>query len=155
MLVQSDAKAAAAAHRLDAARAGDVSGAIAGGAVFSISELCREFDVTPRTLRFYEAKGLLHPTREGQRRRFSARDRARLKLILRGKRFGFSLAVIARLLDLYDTDDDQNTQLSATLSYARAQLKELRHQRLELEQIIQELEEQVAVVAAMLGEKRD
>ena len=85
----------------------------------SIGELCAEFGVTPRTLRFYEYKELLAPVREGQRRLFTQRDRVRLKLILRGKRFGFSLDELKDLLDLYDTDRTQVTQLSATLEAAR------------------------------------
>ena len=75
----------------------------------NIREMCAEFYVTPRTLRFYEAKELLFPVREGQRRLFTKRDRARLKLILRGKRFGFSLEEIRQLLDLYHMDDSQHT----------------------------------------------
>lgn len=66
----------------------------------TIREMCDAFEVTPRTLRFYEAKELLFPVREGQKRLFTRRDRARLKLILRGKRFGFSLEEIRQLLDL-------------------------------------------------------
>ncbi len=86
---------------------------------YTIGELCAEFAVTPRTLRFYEYKELLAPVREGQRRLFSQRDRARLKLILRGKRFGFSLDEMKDLLDLYSADKTQVTQLSATLEAAR------------------------------------
>ena len=71
---------------------------------YSIGELCAEFGVTPRTLRFYEYKELLAPVREGQRRLFTQRDRARLKLILRGKRFGFTLNELKDLLDLYNAD---------------------------------------------------
>mgnify|MGYP003631215596 CR=1 FL=1 len=67
----------------------------------TIRQMCDAFDVTPRTLRFYEAKELIFPIREGQKRLFTKRDRARLKLILRGKRFGFSLEEIRQLLDLY------------------------------------------------------
>ncbi|MHA1530135.1 MAG: MerR family transcriptional regulator [Alphaproteobacteria bacterium] len=85
---------------------------------YSIGELCAEFGVTPRTLRFYEYKELLAPVRDGQRRLFTQCDRARLKLILRGKRFGFSLNELKDLLDLYDTDATQVTQLSATLEAA-------------------------------------
>ena len=81
----------------------------------TIREMCDSFDVTPRTLRFYEAKELLFPVRQGQKRLFTRRDRARLKLILRGKRFGFSLEEIRQLLDLYDMGDQQNTQLRRTV----------------------------------------
>ena len=78
---------------------------------YSITELCREFSVTPRTLRFYEQKGLLAPARRGWTRLFSYRDRARLQLILRGKRVGFSLEEIKEMLDLYNLKDGQLTQL--------------------------------------------
>ncbi len=77
---------------------------------YSITELCREFDVTPRTLRFYEQKGLLHPARRGWTRLFSYRDRARLQLILRGKKVGFALEEIKEMLDLYNLRDGQLTQ---------------------------------------------
>ena len=82
---------------------------------FTISQLCREFDVTPRTLRFYEQKDLLHPAREGMNRIFSYRDRARLSLILRGKKVGFSLDDIKEMLDLYNLKDGQITQLQVAL----------------------------------------
>jgi DNA-binding transcriptional MerR regulator len=85
----------------------------------TIREMCDAFDVTPRTLRFYESKELLFPRRVGQKRLFTRRDRARLKLILRGKRFGFSLEEIRQLLDLYYVGDQQATQLEATLDVAR------------------------------------
>src|SRR5262249_53367270 len=78
---------------------------------YSITELCREFDVTPRTLRFYEQKVLLAPARRGWTRLFSYRDRARLQLILRGKKVGFSLEEIKEMLDLYNLKDGQLTQL--------------------------------------------
>lgn len=114
--------------------------------IYTITALCREFDVTPRALRFYEAKGLLHPGREGERRRFTARDRARLKLILRGKRFGFSLSDIRELLDLYDHGQPENRlrQMSATLAKAEERLDMMRAQRDELNEAIAELEEQMA-----------
>ncbi|MEL6889824.1 MAG: MerR family DNA-binding transcriptional regulator, partial [Pseudomonadota bacterium] len=88
----------------------------------TIREMCDAFDVTPRTLRFYEAKELLFPVREGQKRLFTKRDRARLKLILRGKRFGFSLEEIRQLLDLYHMGDQQQTQLARTYEIARDRL---------------------------------
>ena len=81
----------------------------------TIGEMCAAFGVTPRTLRFYEAKELLAPIREGQKRLYTRRCRARLKLILQGKRFGFSLEDIRQLLDLYDIGDRQATQLAAHL----------------------------------------
>jgi DNA-binding transcriptional MerR regulator len=95
--------------------------------------MCDAFDVTPRTLRFYEAKELLFPKPRGQKRLFTRRDRARLKLILRGKRFGFSLEEIRQLLDLYRRGRPATTQLSRALSTRRQErLAELERQRDEL-----------------------
>ena len=82
--------------------------------LLTIGEMCAEFGVTPRTLRFYEAKELLAPIREGQKRLYTRRCRARLKLILQGKRFGFSLEDIRQLLNLYDIGDQQTTQIART-----------------------------------------
>lgn len=76
----------------------------------TIREMCDLFDVTPRTLRFYEAKELIAPIRDGQKRLYTKRDRARLKLILRGKKFGFSLEEIRQLLEMYYMQDQQQTQ---------------------------------------------
>lgn len=111
--------------------------------VMTIREMCDAFGVTPRTLRFYESKELLFPIREGQKRLFTRRDRARLKLILRGKRFGFSLEDIRQLLDLYTMGDQQKTQLAETLRIARMRLEEMKQQRDELAQAIGELHEQI------------
>ena len=119
----------------------------------TIGEMCRAFDVTPRALRFYEQKELLSPIREGQNRFYTARDRARLKLILQGKRFGFSLAEIRDLLELYHVDDTQVTQLSATLEAAERHHADLTAKRDELTAAIGELEEQMAIVRRMLAEK--
>lgn len=80
-------------------------------ATFSIGDLSREFDITTRSIRFYEDQGLLVPTRKGQTRIYNRRDRVRLKLILRGKRLGFSLAETGRLFELYDTDKTSSSQL--------------------------------------------
>ncbi|MBC7146626.1 MAG: MerR family DNA-binding transcriptional regulator [Thioclava marina] len=111
--------------------------------VMTIREMCDAFDVTPRTLRFYESKELLFPIREGQKRLFTRRDRARLKLILRGKRFGFSLEDIRQLLDLYEMGDKQKTQLSETIKLAQQRLEEMKRQRDELGQAIEELAGQI------------
>lgn len=110
----------------------------------TIREMCDSFDVTPRTLRFYESKELLFPERDGQKRLYSKRDRARLKLILRGKRFGFSLEQIRQLLDLYHIDDQQHTQLQRTYDIACDRLADMERQREELDQAIDELKEQLA-----------
>ena len=109
----------------------------------TIREMCDAFDVTPRTLRFYEAKELLFPERVGQKRLYLARDRARLKLILRGKRFGFSLDEIRELLDLYHVGDQQWTQYNAVYAAARIRLAEMIAQRDELDSAIRELQEQL------------
>ena len=111
--------------------------------LMTIREMCDAFSVTPRTLRFYEAKELLFPVREGQKRLFTRRDRARLKLILRGKRFGFSLEEIRQLLELYDVGDQQHTQLSRTIEIARERLADMERQREELDVAIDELKEQL------------
>lgn len=117
---------------------------------FSIGQLCAEFDVTPRTLRFYEYKELLAPIRDGQRRLFTCRDRARLKLILRGRRFGFSLDEMKDLLDLYDVDSSQVTQLSAILDASRRHHAELLAKRDALNAAISDMEEQMREGQAML-----
>ena len=117
----------------------------------TIREMCNAFDVTPRTLRFYEQKELLFPIREGTRRLFTRRDRARLKLILRGKRFGFNLEDIRQLLDLYDRDQGQETQLSRSYEIARARLAEMERQRSELDGAIGELKDQLRWGEEMLA----
>jgi len=109
----------------------------------TIRQMCDAFDVTPRTLRFYEAKELLFPRRVGQKRLFTKRDRARLKLILRGKRFGFRLEEIRQLLDLYDKGDQQLTQLTRSYEIAQDRLVELERQRDELTAAIDDLQDQM------------
>ena len=101
--------------------------------------MCDIYKVTPRTLRFYESKELLFPLREGQRRFFTRRDQARLKLILQGKRFGFSLEDIRQLLNLYDIGDQQKTQLLKTYELAGERLKIMVNQRNELNIAIADL----------------
>ena len=105
----------------------------------TIKEMCDIYKVTPRTLRFYESKELLFPLREGQRRFFTRRDQARLKLILQGKRFGFSLEDIRQLLNLYDIGDQQKTQLLKTYELAGERLKIMVNQRNELNIAIADL----------------
>ncbi len=120
--------------------------------LMTIREMCDAFDVTPRTLRFYEAKELLFPIREGQKRLFTRRDRARLKLILRGKRFGFALEDIRQLLDMYHVEDKQQTQLTRTFELAVKRLREMETQRNELNLAIDELKEQLAWGERVLAE---
>jgi DNA-binding transcriptional MerR regulator len=112
--------------------------------VMTIREMCDAFDVTPRTLRFYEQKELLFPIREGTKRLFTRRDRARLKLILRGKRFGFSLEDIRQLLDMYDQDGTQEAQLARTYAIAQQRLSDMERQRAELDEAITDLKAQMA-----------
>ncbi|MEL7000486.1 MAG: MerR family DNA-binding transcriptional regulator [Pseudomonadota bacterium] len=121
--------------------------------IYSIGAMCAEFDVTPRTLRFYEYKELLSPIRQGQKRLFTNKCRGRLKLILRGKRFGFSLDEIKDLLDLYSMGDGQITQLSATLEAAEKHHAELIAQRDELEAAISDMEDQMVLVRGLLDAK--
>ncbi len=110
---------------------------------WTIREMCDQFDVTPRTLRFYESKELLFPKREGQKRLFTKKCRGRLKLILRGKRFGFSLEDIRQLLEMYDMGDQQQTQLLRTYELATDKLTDLKNQRDEIEETIKELQQQI------------
>jgi DNA-binding transcriptional MerR regulator len=106
---------------------------------FTIRDLAREFFVTSRTLRFYEEKGLLNPTRRGQERLYSRRDRARLKLVLMGKNVGFSLEDVRALLDLYDLGDGQMTQLTVALQKFEEKLAELDARRRDLDRTYAEL----------------
>ena len=120
---------------------------------YSITQLCREFNVTPRALRFYEQKGLLSPSRRGWTRIFNYRDRARLKLILRGKKVGFTLAEIKEMLDLYNLKDGQLAQLKLASRKMAERLVALRQQRIELEEAIQDLERTCEIVDGMLKER--
>ncbi len=113
--------------------------------VMTIREMCDTYDVTPRTLRFYEAKELVFPIREGTKRLFTKRDCARLKLILRGKRFGFSLEEIRQLLDLYDTSNHNLAQITRAMEIGRERLADMENRRLELDEAIAGLREQLAL----------
>ncbi|MFM5749351.1 MerR family DNA-binding transcriptional regulator [Aeromonas veronii] len=107
---------------------------------YSISELAHEFDVTPRTIRYYEDEGLLTPQREGQTRIYSHRDKIRLKLTLRGKRLGFSLAEIRELFDMYDTDKSSKNQLNSMIQLIDAKRGALRQQLEDIQMVMAELE---------------
>ena len=109
-------------------------------AEFSISELAREFDVTPRAIRFYEDQGLLAPKREGQRRIYSARDRTRLKLTLRGKRLGLTLSEIRDLIDMYEPGRDERPQLERFLAVLEAHKAGLLQQREDIEAQLSEIQ---------------
>ena len=116
--------------------------------VMTIREMCEAFDVTPRTLRFYESKELLTPIRVGTKRLFTRRDRARLALILRGKRFGFSLEDIRQTLDLYDRDGGKTAQRQKAYELAMKRLAEMEAQRAELDLAIADLKAELADAAA-------
>lgn len=122
-------------------------------ALYTIGEMCEEFSVTPRTLRFYEAKELLFPRREGTKRLFTKSDRARLKLILQGKRFGFALEEIRQLLDLYHIGDQQVTQIARTYELGNERLKSMEMQREELTGAINDLKEQLVWAEGVLAER--
>lgn len=108
---------------------------------YSIADLAAEFQVTARTLRFYEDKGLLDPIRVGQSRQYSEADRVRLSWILRGKRVGFSLAEVGEMLDLYNLDDNRKTQRQVTINKCQEKIVDLKHQRDDIDLTITELEE--------------
>jgi DNA-binding transcriptional MerR regulator len=110
-------------------------------AFHTVTELARELGITARTVRFYEDKGLIAPQRAGSTRVYTARDRARMILILRGKRLGFSLREIREYLDLYDADHTQAEQLRVLRAAVAKRLASLREQRTALEQTIAELED--------------
>ena len=120
----------------------------------TIRAMCDAFDVTPRTLRFYEQKELLHPLRRGTIRLYTKRDRARLTLILRGKRFGFSLEDIRQLLAMYDRDGSNHDQLVRTYALALDRLALMQAQRSELTLAIDELQVELAKAAAMIAALR-
>ncbi|WP_204476928.1 MerR family transcriptional regulator [Aeromonas veronii] len=107
---------------------------------YSISELAHEFDVTPRTIRYYEDEGLLTPLREGQTRIYSHKDKIRLKLTLRGKRLGFSLAEIRELFDMYDTDKSSKNQLNSMISLIESKRSALHQQLEDIQMVMAELE---------------
>lgn len=121
---------------------------------FSIHDLVEEFDVTSRTLRFYEEKGLLNPTRRGQDRIYSRRDRARLKLVLMGKSVGFSLEDVRAMLDLYDLGDGQATQLRVALERFEEKLAELDRKRRDLDHAYAELSHARDVVRSRLARQQ-
>ena len=106
---------------------------------YSIGDLAREFDVTPRAIRFYEDEGLLSPRRERSRRIYSKRDQVRLKLILRGKRLGFSLAEVREMLELYDSAPDDRPQLEKFVAALSARRAQLERQRVEIDEVLGEI----------------
>jgi len=122
-------------------------------ASYTIGELSREFGVTLRTLRFYEDKGLVNPRRDGAARIYTRRDRGRLKLVLMGKRVGFSLSQIREMLDLYDFRHGEVSQMRVALGRFSEQIAVLEHQKRDIEQALDDLKRTVAVVSGMLRER--
>jgi DNA-binding transcriptional MerR regulator len=122
--------------------------------LYSVSELGRDLGVTARTLRFYEDRGLLLPNRAGTTRVYTHRDRARMILILRGKRLGFSLREIKDYLDLYDADASQQEQVRALLRAANARIAALEQQRAALDQTLLELNDIRSLAEAALQTKQ-
>ncbi|MCP5367336.1 MAG: MerR family DNA-binding transcriptional regulator [Hyphomicrobiales bacterium] len=120
---------------------------------YGIAELAREFDVTTRTIRFYEDKDLLRPRREGQRRVYTHRDRVRLRLIMRGKRLGFSLDEIHQMIDLYDEDPTEVAQLKLFISKIRERRAVLLQQKEDIVSILDELDALEAQSRDLLREK--
>ena len=119
---------------------------------YTISDLAREFDITPRAIRFYEDQGILSPAREGRNRVYAARDRARLKLTLRGKRLGLSLSEIKSLIDMYDSPRDTVAQLRKFLDVLQLHREQLQRQREDLEATLSEIDAHEAQCRAMLAE---
>ena len=109
--------------------------------IYSISELASEFSVSTRTIRFYEEKGLLHPTRKGQKRLFSAADRARLTLILRGKRIGLSLEESRDIIEMYEPGRDNAEQLTTLIGKVRERRITMQAQMRALQNMLAELDE--------------
>jgi DNA-binding transcriptional MerR regulator len=121
---------------------------------FTIRQLCLEFKCTPRALRFYEDKGLLAPARDGLNRVYSYKDRARLQLILQGKRVGLALAEIGEILDLYEVDDGGAQQAAKSLRKFRERIVALEQQRIDVEEQIKALEHGCAAMEKRLAETR-
>ena len=122
---------------------------------YSISDLARQFEVTTRTIRFYEDKGLLNPARRGTRRIYSQRDLVRLRLVLRGKRLGFTLDEIADIMDMYDTDTGEAGQLRYMLGRLSERRQVLLQQQRDLEQTLDELDQIEAQCRRQLGAMQD
>lgn len=120
---------------------------------YSVTELADLLDVTPRTIRFYEQKDLLAPQRAGKTRVYTHRDKARLQIILRGKRLGFSLAEIKEFLDLYDTDRTQQSQLNLLLAKIGERIESLEAQQRDLQQTLKELYQVQAEAKRALSER--
>lgn len=122
-----------------------------GGDLLTVSQLAAALEVTPRAIRFYEAKGLITPSRAGSMRVYTRRAQARMKLILRGKRLGFSLREIAEFLDLYDADPSHHTQMKRLLEQVKARRRALEDQHAAITQTLAELDALERQARAVLG----
>ena len=121
---------------------------------YTIRQLCLEFKCTPRALRFYEDKGLLNPARDGMNRVYSYRDRARLQLILRGKRVGLALSEIGEILDLYEVDDGGVQQAAKSLKKFRERIVALEQQKVDIDGAIEALKLGVTAMEKILSDTR-
>lgn len=122
---------------------------------YTISELAREFDITARAIRFYEDQGLISPSREGsggRNRVYSARERTRLKLTLRGKRLGLTLAEIKTLVDMYESPKDTQLQMRSFLDVLKRHREKLEQQRVDIDNALREIDEHEAKCQRMLAE---
>jgi DNA-binding transcriptional MerR regulator len=124
---------------------------MASPAHYTISDLAREFDITTRTIRYYEESGMLSPIRDGQTRLYSDADRVKLKLILRGKRLGFSLSESRDLIEMYDPDSDNRHQINALLSKIQKRREQLEAQLHDIRLMQEELDEAEAKCREALG----
>ena len=121
---------------------------------WTISQLAQEFDITPRTIRFYEDQGIVSPAREGRNRVYSARDRTRLKLALRGKRLGFQLAEILNLINMYDAPGDTTAQLKHYIDTLDKHRAVLEQQQRDIQQTLAEVDTQLAHCQELLKTSR-
>jgi DNA-binding transcriptional MerR regulator len=121
--------------------------------IYSVTELARDLDITPRTIRFYEDQGLVAPQRAGATRVYTHRDRARMILILRGKRLGFSIKEIKEFLDLYVVDVTQTEQMQLLLTKVRERSRQLEEQRRALDQTLRELKDIEKLTVEALAQK--
>ena len=119
--------------------------------LWSISELAEMYEVTPRTLRYYEDQGIVAPRRDGQKRIYNQRDRTRLKLALRGKRFGFALAEILSFIDRYDGPSSHPEQLQSYLSHVKRQKELLAQQQKDIQAVLEEIRRQEQVCHDLLA----
>lgn len=126
---------------------------IAEESALTIGDLAAEFDITTRTIRFYEARGLLSPQRRGTNRSYTKRDRARLRLILRGKNLGFTLEDISDYLSLYDSDPTQVTQTKLLLGRVEAHIADLNQKRADLDRTLEDLKDIRAQCKRHLGRR--